>query len=116
VLGEVHVGLHLGEAGGALPRGDENAVRDVTPGLDDRTGVLASRAGTGDREYIEAQRLLHPGEWVGPGSTDAAERGEGGTELRDLQCAQLRGALAEQEACQDLVLGQRRTAGELELR
>src|SRR5215469_10297429 len=42
VLGEIDVDFHLTEAGGALPRGHEDAVRDVTPGFYDRTGALGS--------------------------------------------------------------------------
>src|SRR5215469_6177527 len=119
VLGEIHVDFHLTEAGGALPRSHENAVRDVAPSLDDRAGALRplrTRAAAGDRQYVEPQRFLHPGERVGPRSTDPAKRGEGGADLRDLQCTQLRSALAEKEPRQDLVLRQRWTAAELELR
>src|SRR5215469_15756779 len=64
VLGEIHVDFHLTEARGALPRGHEHAVRDVASSLDDRAGVLGSLrtgAAAGDRQYVEPQRLLHPG-------------------------------------------------------
>src|SRR6516165_1609613 len=119
VLGEIHVDFHLTEAGGARPVSHENAVRDVASGLDDRTGALGSLGAggaAGDRQDIEPQRLLHPGERVGPRSTDATQGGEGGADLRDLQCTELRGALAEEEPRQDLILRQRWTAAELELR
>src|SRR5262249_24970274 len=60
--------------------------------------------------------LLNPGEWGRSTPADAAKRGEGGADLRDLQCCELRCTLAEQESGKNLVLGQLRTAAQLELR
>src|ERR1700730_7019568 len=108
VLREINVDLHLTEAGGALLRTDEHAIRDVAARLHARSGALRAGctrvAAAPGREAVEAQGLLHPGEGVGSSAAGATERSEGGADLSNLQCRQLRRALAEEESGENLIL------------